>query len=139
MARSFLDRDQRDQTLWLVGHNLLGFDIPFIQARALTLNLPPQMMRTLRYVFGGLATKPWHRKVIDTCDLWPRVGSEWKTRGQVTQDELCRRLGIERQEGAMGSDMADSYRDGRIADIVEHQRADIVQVREIYRRLEVLL
>jgi hypothetical protein len=120
---------------WWVGHNIEGYDIPFLQVRALHHGLP-QLARKL----GRRKQKPWERRVLDTMKLWPRTGadkSSWREglRGLGKLDTICAILGVERQGGVMGPDVYRAYLEGNRQGVEEHLDYDIRQVREVFRRI----
>jgi predicted PolB exonuclease-like 3'-5' exonuclease len=51
-------------TLWLCGHNVKEFDIPFVARRILVNGL------ALPEVFNVSGKKPWETSFIDTLELW---------------------------------------------------------------------
>jgi hypothetical protein len=60
--------------LLLCGHNIVGYDIPFIVTRALkySITIPS-------YLKKYLMAKPWESKVIDTCDLLKFGGRDYNS------------------------------------------------------------
>ena len=64
-----------------VGHNIFGFDLPFLVRRSWLLGIDvPKSIRSGRY---------WASKFIDTMDVWS-CGS----RDYVKLDDICKALGI---------------------------------------------
>lgn len=53
----------------VVGHNVLGFDLPFLAARCMALGMGHRAER-LRY-----RARPWDEAVYDTMLRWPAVGA----------------------------------------------------------------
>ena len=104
------------------GHNLRRFDLRFVMTRALFHRVDGIVRR-----LGRLDPKPWDLPVLDTMELFPAH--------RTALDQCCRLLGIERQSGIMGSAVYSAFIAGRFGEIVEHCRLDIVQVRDVYRRL----
>ena len=137
--RQVLETFQEDMSRldnpWWIGHNIIGFDIPFMQVRA------------LKHGFTGLArqlgratAKPWNHRYLDTMKLWPRTSNDrsgWKDglRGLAKLEVICQVLGIELQTGVMGKDVAAAFAEGDTEGAKEHLRLDIVQLRELFKRL----
>ena len=124
---------------WWVGHNVSGFDLPFLQVRALKHDLP-----SLGRLLGRLRAKPWESRVLDTQKLWPATGADRYShshgiRGTRRLDTLCALLGIEGQEGIMGPDVYKAYLAGNAKGVKDHLYYDVVQVREVFKKLWPLL
>lgn len=120
---------------WWVGHNIVGYDIPFLQVRALYHGLP-----RLARMFGSPLTKPWDLRVLDTMKLWPRTGadrSSWRDgiRGLAKLDTICAVLGVPQQEGVMGRSVYDAFLSGDHEGVKSHLVEDIIQVREVFKKL----
>ena len=124
------------QDPWWVGHNISGYDIPFMQVRALKHGLP-QLARKLRQV----RAKPWEQRILDTMEIWPRTGSDrtsWKDdslRGFGRLDTVCSVLGIEQQTGVMGDSVYKAFLEGNAEAVRSHLYSDIDQVRQVFRKL----
>jgi uncharacterized protein YprB with RNaseH-like and TPR domain len=120
---------------WWVGHNVMKFDIPFLQVRALHHGMQPLARHLSRD-----RVKPWDARVLDTMQIWPRTGKErgaWRDglRSLAGLDSICHVLGIPLQEGVMGSEVYQCWLDGRHDEVAEHLDQDIRQVREVFRTL----
>lgn len=130
----------RQRAYKLTGHNIKGFDAPFIAVRAYWHGLG----QVARAVWKPGA-KPWDQPVEDTMDLWPVVGYAGRpseavptVRGHTGRSlpTLCRLLGIPTDANPIdGSEVAAAWYDGRRADVVRHCVEDVEQVREVYRRI----
>ena len=77
----------------LIGHNHVGFDIPFIWKRAMVHNIKPPM-------WFPRNPKPWSDGVVDTMTLW-----DSQQRAGGSMDRLCRILGIPGKGGFGGADV----------------------------------
>lgn len=113
----------------LVGHNAKGFDIPFLQARMVIRGLARAVP-----LLGKPGSKPWELPVEDTFDLFPHPSGSG-TPGARSLQVICAALGIPAQSGPLGGDMAACLASGDLDAIRSHLRADVDQVREVYRRL----
>lgn len=109
-----------------VAHNGIGFDFPWLQLRA------------MKYGYFDLARifhqdKPWDGLLIDTKRLWPGASAH---KGP-SLNNVCAFLGIDHSEGnpINGSEVLAAYVEGRWSEVVEHGRADVRDLREVYRAL----
>jgi Predicted 3'-5' exonuclease related to the exonuclease domain of PolB len=108
----------------IVGHNLLGFDLPFIFQRCL---------------INGLSVRPFvnlgefHvRGVFDTMHRW------WLgAKRNVSLDDLAWALGIESSKTAEveGSKVFDLYQAGKLAQIRQYNLNDVRVTRKVYERM----
>ena len=136
LLEEFLGHIEEYDNPWWVGHNLLGYDVPFLQVRALHHGLPKLARKMSR-----LRQKPWESRVLDTQKLWPRTGGDrqayrdWGLRGLGKLDTICSLLGIEQQTGVMGPNVYEAYLSGDQEGVAEHLKHDINQVREVLKRL----
>ena len=105
-----------------IGHNILDFDLRFLWQRqkllgvALPFSLPMDKHNT---------------RVYDTMREWAGF------RGYVSQRDLELAFDIHRDDPLVngGADVFQAYQEGRIADIKEHCRQDIENLRKLYRRM----
>ena len=105
-----------------VGHNHVGFDLPFIFRRAVILGVEPP-------AFLPRLPKTWDESVFDTMVQWAGHGN------RISMDDLCQALNIPGKGDMDGSKVCDYFLQGRIKEIAEYCRGDVERTREIYRRL----
>jgi len=107
----------------LVGHNIVGFDIPFLRKRAIALGIrmPP------RASFPR-DPKPWDKTLCDTMAMW--AGGT----NRISMNALCDILGIEGKDGFDGSQVAGAWAEGEHDKIAEYCRDDVWRTREIHKR-----
>ena len=112
-----------------VAHNGEGFDFPMLQIRA------------LKYKGYNLAhrlhqEKTWDGRLVDTLKWWPTLGG-WGDRFKGTKlDDICAHLGIERSDNPIdGSQVLDAYVRGDWDQVIAHAKADVRDLREVYRVL----
>jgi hypothetical protein len=108
----------------IVGHNIIGFDLPFIYQRCLVNNIPARPPINLgEYNVRG---------VFDTMKAW-WLGS----RNRVGLDDIAWALGIESSKTGEveGSKVFDLYQAGRLAEIREYNLNDVRVTRKVYERL----
>ena len=108
-----------------VGHYISGFDLPFILRRAIVLGakLPPS-------VAFPRQPKPWDDCVFDTMVAWAGP------RDRISQDNLCKALGLQCKGDFDGSMVAKAWADGEHQTIADYCKRDVETVREIHKRFE---
>lgn len=112
----------------IVGHNILGFDLPFLYHRSMICGVCPS-----RRLLEG---KPWETAVYDTMEKW-QMG---KFRDFVGLEELALAFGLDcPKKGAVnGGNLLAAYTDGRHEEIREYCLKDVLCVRELYYRMNFL-
>lgn len=106
-----------------VGHNLIGFDLPFLWKRAMVLNVKPP------FVFPR-NPKPWSELVTDTMLLW-----DAQQRHGGSMDRICRLLGIEGKGDMDGSKVWPMVQEGRMAEVAAYCRGDVERTRAMHKRM----
>jgi hypothetical protein len=108
----------------IVGHNVIGFDLPFIFQRCLVNNITVRPFVNL----GEFNV----RGVYDTMHRW-WLGS----RNRVALDDIAWALGIpsSKTEEVEGSRVFELYQAGRLAEIREYNLNDVRVTRKVYERL----
>jgi hypothetical protein len=108
-----------------IGHYISGFDLRFILNRAIVLGvpLPPKT------VFPR-DIKPWSDDVFDTMVAWAGP------RDRISQDKLCKALGLECKGDFDGSMVAEAWANGEHQKIADYCRRDVETVRSIHKRFE---
>lgn len=113
----------------IVGHNILDFDLPFIQRRYVINDLKvPQSIQTS-------GKKPWDLEAMigDTMVMWS--GTQWKYR--VSLNVLCELLGVKSPKGDMdGSKVGEAFYNGEIDRIVKYCEGDVVATAKVYSILK---
>jgi hypothetical protein len=109
----------------VVGHNIIGFDLPFIFQRCLASNIPVKPFVDL---------SDYHvQAVFDTMRAW-WLGDR---RSRVSLDDIAWALGLESSKTAdvEGSKVFDLYQTGKLAEIREYNLNDVRLTRKVYERL----
>jgi hypothetical protein len=108
----------------LVGHNIIGFDLPFIFQRCLVNCISAKPLVDLgEYRVRG---------VFDTMHAW------WLgARRNVSLDDIAWALGIESSKTAEveGSKVYDLHQSGKLAEIREYNLNDVRVTRKVYERM----
>jgi 3'-5' exonuclease len=107
----------------LVGHNIIGFDIPFLTKRALALGVKPPPEH-----IWPRSLKPWDNRVFDTM-LQLGDGKEF-----ISLDNLARNLGIKGKGNTTGKQVHYMWQQGLHDEIAEYCADDVRIVREIHER-----
>jgi hypothetical protein len=108
----------------IVGHNIIGFDLPFIYQRCLVNNIavrPPINLGEYNV-----------RGVFDTMRGWWLGG-----RNRVGLDDIAWALGLESSKTSEveGSKVFELYQAGKLAEIREYNLNDVRVTRKVYERL----
>lgn len=110
----------------LIGHNSIGFDIPFLWKRAMVLGVKPPFNFPRN-------PKPWSELAADTMLLW-----DAQQRAGGSMDRICRLMGIPGKDGMTGADVWPTIHefgaDG-IIKVAEYCRADVERTRAMYKRM----
>ena len=108
----------------LVGHNIIGFDLPFIFQRCLAHCISAKPIVDL----GDYRV----RGVFDTMHAWWLGAKRF-----VSLDDIAWALGIESSKTATveGSKVFDLYHAGKLAEIREYNLNDVRVTRKVYERM----
>jgi hypothetical protein len=107
-----------------VGHNIVGFDLPFLKHRSIILSVKPP-----RVVREAFAAKPWGSEVADTMILW---SSDKEKRASM--DSLCKALGLDGKGNFDGSMVADTWPTDP-EKVISYCIEDVERTRQIYNRI----
>lgn len=108
-----------------IGHYISGFDLRFIMCRAIVLGIPiPRVIPR--------DIKPWSIELFDTMTAWAGA------RGTISQDNLAAALGLPGKTDMDGSIVAEAWAKGEFDRIAEYCARDVVTVREIHKRFELV-
>jgi predicted PolB exonuclease-like 3'-5' exonuclease len=126
LIASFVDRIA-ELNPRLVTFNGQSFDLPVLRYRAMIH----------RVAAPGLLARPYfHRYTDDAVDLCDALSS-FSSQGKVKLDELARVLGLQgKPEGMTGAEVERYYREGRLAEIAEYCKEDVVNTYRVWLRYE---
>lgn len=106
-----------------VGHNIIGFDIPFLWKRAMVLGVKPPFCFPRN-------PKPWSELVGDTMLMWDAT-----QRAGGSMDRICRLMGIPGKGDMHGSMVWPYVQECKIAEVAEYCRGDVERTRAMHRRM----
>ncbi len=104
-----------------IGHNLIDFDLRFIQQRSVILKVKPP-------IEIPFMAKTWDDSVFDTM-------KRWDAQNRTSLDKLSKSLGFSGKGDIDGSMVADYFADGRINEIAEYCKSDVELTRDVYKRM----
>ena len=110
-----------------VGHNVLGFDLPFLWKRHVVHGVRPAA--SIPY-----SASPWSTEIEDTMLMW--TGSRTSF---VSLDELLSILNIPSGDPIEGSQVWDYVSSGEEAVVIEHCLRNVVETREAWFRMTLTL
>lgn len=106
-----------------VGHNIWGFDLPFIYKRSIILGVRPLSINFARYR---------NIPIYDTMMEWEL----WNMQKSQKLDTLAKILGFPTSKEEMdGSMVADYYRQGRIDEICIYCMKDVELTKKVYYKM----
>lgn len=109
--------------LW-IGHNIHGFDLPFLWKRCVIHQVRPSPWLP----FG---VKAWSERIADTMLMWDDSRER-----RISLDALCRVLGVTTPKGDLdGSKVAEAWNAGRHEDVIAYCMADVDATRKCWKRM----
>lgn len=112
------------QEVTIVGHNVAGFDLPFIRHRSIINSIKPPLA-----LLKAMNAKPWDSCIADTMLMW---SSDREKR--VSMDKLCKAFGIHGKGDFDGSMVAQTWPTDP-QKVIDYCVKDVERTREIYKRL----
>lgn len=108
---------------YFVGHNIIGFDLRFIQQRCIVNGIKPHPVIPFD-------AKPWDERVFDTMTRWAGVGN------RISLDKLCKILSIPgKPDDIDGSKVWDFVQAGKIFEVADYCAGDVERVRQVHRKM----
>ena len=120
------DNDVIHPVTW-VGHNVKGFDIPYLWLRARKYNC-----EKLLTVMGH---NPNDVKFDDTMQ-WSCVTDKYK--GMVSLDKACKLFGLPGKSGMSGKDVYPAWKDERYQEIADYCIDDVDKTHALAKRLGIM-
>jgi len=107
-----------------VGHNIAGFDLPFLKHRAIIHGLKPP-----HTLIRAMNAKPWGDTIADTMLMWSADREK-----RVSMDKLCKAFGIPGKGDFDGSMVAETWPVDP-QKVISYCVEDVKRTREIYKRM----
>ena len=112
------------EALTIVGHNVAGFDLPFLKHRSIIQNVKP-----IPSLLKAMNAKPWDGCIADTMLMWSSDSQK-----RASMDKLCKAFGIPGKGDFDGSMVADTW-PTEPSKVIGYCMADVERTRQIYKRL----
>lgn len=129
LLKSFFDMFNRTKRHYLVGHNIKGFDCPYICQRALVNGI------SIPLILDVSGKKPWNMdNLIDTQELW-LFGRD--SRNDFSKlAVVATLLGVPSSKDDLhGGEVANTYwRDGDLPRIVKYCQKDVIVTAQLLRK-----
>jgi len=111
-----------NQSMVVCGHNIAGFDLPFLKKRSIILQVKPTppMLKSMN-------ARPWDACIADTMLMWD-------AKNMAGMDKLCKAFGLEGKGDIDGSMVADLWQTDP-AKVVEYCKGDVERTRAMYKRM----
>ena len=123
MLRAFFSALFDANHVQLIGHNIVGFDIPFLWKRAMVLNVKPPYNWPRN-------PKPWSELICDTMTLW-----DSQQRAGGSMDRICRLMGIPGKGDFSGADVWPAIERGEYQRVQDYCRDDVERTRAMHLRM----
>jgi len=118
---SFITIECHDNVVFC-GHNLAGFDLPFLKHRSIILGIkPPKQIR------DAMSAKPWDSCIADTMNLWD-------SKKMVSLSKICKALGIKDDDDMDGSKVNDMWYKNP-SRVIEYCKNDVLLTKNVYNRI----
>lgn len=104
------------------GHNIAGFDLPFLKHRSMILGIkPPKIMQ------DAFNAKPWDAMIKDTMLMWD-------CKKMISMDTLCWLFGIDGKGDMDGSMVAETW--GKDPQkVIDYCAGDVKRAYQLYQRM----
>jgi hypothetical protein len=108
----------------VVGHNVAGFDLPFLKHRSIIHGIKPPAA-----ILKAMNAKPWDACLADTMLMWSPDREK-----RASMEKLCKALGIAGKGDFDGSMVAATWPVDPDR-VIDYCKGDVDRTRQIYRRL----
>lgn len=112
------------QNLIVCGHNVAGFDLPFLKHRSIILGVKPPVA-----LLKAMSAKSWDGCIADTMLMW---SNDPHKRGSM--DRLCKVFGLEGKGDFDGSMVADTWPVDP-QKVIDYCKDDVRRTRAMYKRM----
>lgn len=121
---SVMDAISGTLSMEFVGHNIAGFDLPFIKHRSIVHGIKPTEQIRLAMNSGK-----WSNRIHDTMLMWAPDRDKWKG-----LDALCKALRIPGKGDMDGSMVAEVWKDNP-QKVIDYCKSDVERTRALYKRM----
>lgn len=106
------------------GHNIAGFDLPFLKARSIILAVKPPSV-----LIKAMNAKPWDICIADTMLLWNPDSQK-----RASMDKICKAFGIDGKDDFDGSMVAETWPVDP-QKVIDYCEDDVRRTRAMYKRM----
>jgi predicted PolB exonuclease-like 3'-5' exonuclease len=113
--------------LIFVGHNIKKFDLQILFVKAVKYNLPllGEMVHPARFRYN-------QNKSYDIMEIWGGADAN----GYISLDTVANTMGIQGKKGMDGSMVYPKFKEGKIDEIIQYQKDDVILTREVFKRMK---
>ena len=112
------------QNLTVCGHNIAGFDLPFLKHRSIILGVKPPVA-----MLKAMNAKPWDTCIADTMLMWSSDSQK-----RASMDKLCKAFGFEGKGNFDGSMVAETWPVDP-QKVIDYCKDDVRRTRAMYKRM----
>lgn len=112
------------QNLTVCGHNIAGFDLPFLKHRSIILGVKPPVA-----LLKAMNAKPWDTCIADTMLMWSSDSQK-----RASMDKLCKAFGLEGKGDFDGSMVAETWPVDH-QKVIDYCKDDVRRTRAMYKRM----
>jgi hypothetical protein len=117
----FIDAECKNNVSFC-GHNIAGFDLPFLKHRSIILGIKPPIL-----LHNAMNAKPWDSCIADTMNLWD-------SKKMVGLAKICKAFKIEDDDDMDGSMVADMWKHSPER-VIQYCKNDVELTRKVYKRI----
>lgn len=110
--------------LTVCGHNIAGFDLPFLKHRSIILGVKPPVA-----LLKAMNAKPWDTCIADTMLMWSSDSQK-----RASMDKLCKAFGLEGKGDFDGSMVAETWPVDH-QKVIDYCKDDVRRTRAMYKRM----
>lgn len=111
----------------MIGHNILGFDLPFIIQRSIVQNVRPSVKLPMKRFQDA--------PIYDTLQMWKFWGGQGGPSSNLGNLSIALGLESPKEQGIAGDKVYDAYLEGRFRELYEYCMRDVKATRNVYRRM----
>lgn len=113
--------------LIFVGHNIKKFDLQIMFVKAVKYNLPllGELVHQSRMRYNN-------QKSYDIMEIWGGADAN----NYISLDTVANTLGIQGKKGMDGSMVYPKFKEGKIDEIIQYQKDDVILTREVFKRMK---